>query len=252
MKCEIGISDLKKEEFWVSVFAEFLATFFFVFMVCGSCLLWDKNDPPAVQHIALCAGLGIATWAMAVGHWSGGHINPAVTVGFLSSNKIAILQGVCYIVAQFFGGIAGSAMLYGLTPVDKRGTLGATVPNAGVSTGQAFGIEFLLTFLLVLTIFATTDAKRNHYGYEVPLAIGLCVTVCHLVGIRFTGCGINPARSFGPAVIMNIWTDHWVYWAGPVAGAILASLLYHFVFRARKELGPNADKAVGPEDVELH
>jgi hypothetical protein len=80
-------------------------------------------------------------------------------------------------------GIAGSAMLYGLTPSTKRGTLGATVPTPGVNTGQAFGIEFVLTFLLVLTVFACTDHKRQHYGYEVPLAIGFCVTVCHLIGV---------------------------------------------------------------------
>ncbi|EDO41124.1 predicted protein [Nematostella vectensis] len=238
--------------FWASVWAELMATALFVFLTTGSAITWDPLLPPSIEHISLSFGLSIATLAMCTAHISGGHINPAVTISFMIVRKVSFLRGAFYVIGQVGGGIAGSAMLYGLTPVDKRGTLGATVPNAGVSTGQAFGIEFLLTFLLVLTIFATTDAKRNHYGYEVPLAIGLCVTVCHLVGIRFTGCGINPARSFGPAVIMNIWTDHWVYWAGPVAGAILASLLYHFVFRARKELGPNADKAVGPEDVELH
>jgi len=95
-------------------------------------------------------------------------------------SPLIIVDGICLLSL----GIAGSALLYILTPPSKRGLLGATIPAEGVGIGEAFGIEFVLTFLLVLTVFACTDPKRQHYGYEVPLAIGFCVVVCHLTGVR--------------------------------------------------------------------
>ncbi|XP_031557629.1 aquaporin AQPAe.a-like [Actinia tenebrosa] len=229
------LKEISTKDFWICVLAEFLATFFFVFLTTGSAITWDPNHPPTIEHISLSFGLSISTLAMSILHISGGLINPAVSVAQTVTGKISPMRGAFYMIAQVIGGIGGSAMLYVLTPSSKHGTLGATVPSVGVSTGQAFGIEFMLTFLLVLTVFACTDPKRQHYGYEIPLAIGFCVTVCHLIGIRFTGCGINPARSMGPAVIMNIWTKHWVYWIGPLGGGIIAGVLYQLVFRARED-----------------
>ncbi|XP_024921790.1 aquaporin-1-like isoform X2 [Cynoglossus semilaevis] len=97
-----------------------------------------------------------------------------------------------------------------------------------VSPGQGFTIEFLLTLQLVLCVLAVTD-KRRDVGRFAPLSIGLSVGLGHLAGIRYTGCGINPARSFGPAVILKSFDDHWVYWAGPMSAAVVAALLYNFV-----------------------
>lgn len=109
-----------------------------------------------------------------------------------------------------------------------------TKPAVKINGAQAFGIELLLTFMLIFTIFAATDSGKEHRGYEIPLSIGLSVFVCHIVGIPFTGCSMNPARSFGPALISNSWKHHWVYWVGPIPGGIIAALLYEHVFSSSK------------------
>ncbi|CAH3149597.1 unnamed protein product [Porites lobata] len=246
------VSELKSVHFWASALVELLATFFFIFLTTGTTITWNPSHPPSTELISLSFGFSIATLAMCSSHLSGGHINPAVTIAMMALRKVNILRGVTYIIFQLAGGIAGSAVLKYITPEEKRGSLGATVPAPGVTAGQALGIEILLTFLLVFTVCASTDPKRNHYGYEVPLSIGLCVAVCHFIGIGFTGCGINPARSFGPAVVMNnsaIWEDHWVYWAGPIGGGLLAGVLYQLFFRARQESGPTAGSV---NDLEMN
>ncbi|KAJ7387596.1 hypothetical protein OS493_000930 [Desmophyllum pertusum] len=237
------MSELKSLHFWASALVELIATFFFIFLTTGTTITWNASHPPSTELISLSFGLSIATLAMCSLHLSGGHINPAVTIAMMAIRKVSVLRGITYVIFQLAGGIAGSAVLKYITPDDRRGTLGATVPAPGVTAEQAVGVEILLTFLLVFTVCASTDSKRLHYGYEVPLSIGLCVAVCHFIGIGFTGCGINPARSLGPAVIMNkseIWENHWVYWAGPIGGGLAAAVLYQLLFRARQEMGPTA------------
>jgi len=177
---------------------------------------------------------------MTIGHLSGGLINPVVSVALIATRKISILEGVFYTLAQLLGGILGAALLYGLTSPRLHGDLGVTKPAEEINGAQAFGIELLLTFVLIFTIFAATDPGKEHRGYEIPLSIGLCVFICHMVGIPFTGCSMNPARSFGPALIMNSWEHHWVYWVGPIPGGIIAALLYEHVFSSSKtEVVPN-------------
>ncbi|XP_015776391.1 PREDICTED: aquaporin-4-like [Acropora digitifera] len=247
------VSEMKSRHFWASALVELISTFFFIFLTTGTTITWNINHPPSTELISLSFGFSIATLAMCSFHLSGGHINPAVTIAMMAIKKVTILRGVTYVIFQLVGGIAGSAVLKFITPEAKRGTLGATVPGPDVTPAQAVGIEILLTFLLVFTVCASTDSKRLHYGYEVPLSIGLCVAVCHFIGIGFTGCGINPARSFGPAVVMNkseIWQHHWVYWAGPIGGALLAAVLYQVIFRARQEMGPTASATTN--DLEMN
>ncbi|XP_068678489.1 aquaporin-4-like [Montipora foliosa] len=249
------MTEIKNLHFWSSAFVELIATFFFIFLTTGTTITWNINHPPSTELISLSFGFSIATLAMCSLHLSGGHINPAVTIAMMAIRKVTILRGVTYVIFQVVGGIAGSIVLKFITPEAKRGTLGATVPGPEVTPGQAFGVEILLTFLLVFTVCASTDSKRLHYGYEVPLSIGLCVAVCHFIGIGFTGCGINPARSFGPALVMNkseIWEHHWVYWAGPVVGALIAAVLYQVVFRARQDMGPTASASAPSNDLEMN
>lgn len=224
---------LRKRELWIAVGGEFVATTIFVFLVCGSTLNWQDTGC-AVLRISLTAGLSIATLALVIGHLSGGLMNPAVNTALLVARKITVIEGALYTVAQFCGGILGAALLYGLTPSTVRGGLGVTAPAENLHGAQSFGIELLLTFVLVLSIFGATDRGKNHHGYEIPLSIGLCVFICHMVGIPFTGCSMNPARSFGPALIMNSWKHHWVYWVGPFPGAIMAALLYEHIFSTSK------------------
>ncbi|XP_062979200.1 aquaporin-5 isoform X2 [Elgaria multicarinata webbii] len=211
-----------------AVFSEFLGTALFVFFGLGSALKWPSALPSVLQ-IALAFGLAIATMVQIFGHISGGHINPAVSIAFFVGNQISFLRMLFYIVAQLVGGIAGAGVLYGVTPANVRGNLAANGLSNNTTAGQAVVVEMILTFELVLCVFASTDSRRNDNVGSPSLSIGLSVTLGHLVGIYFTGCSMNPARSFGPAVVMKRFTSaHWVFWVGPIAGGILASLLYNY------------------------
>ncbi|XP_066468936.1 aquaporin-5-like [Tiliqua scincoides] len=214
--------------FFRAVVAEFLATMFFVLLGVGSALNWPSGLPGILQ-ISLVFGLAIATLVQSVGHVSGAHINPAVTVALLIAQKISVLRAVAYVVAQLVGAIAGAGAIHQLTPQDIRGSLAVNGLQNNILAGQAVAVELILTFLLVLCVFASTDSRRTDNVGSPALSIGLSVTVGHLLGIYFTGCSMNPARSFGPAVIMGNYQDHWVFWVGPLAGGILASFIYNFI-----------------------
>ncbi|KAJ7317771.1 hypothetical protein JRQ81_003933 [Phrynocephalus forsythii] len=211
-----------------AVCTEFLATALFVFFGLGSALKWPSALPSVLQ-IAMAFGLAIGTMVQTFGHISGGHINPAVTIAFFVGNQISFLRMVFYIVVQLVGAIAGAGVLYGVTPINARGNLAANGLNNNTTPGQAVVVEMILTFQLVLCIFSSTDSRRNDHVGSPAISIGLSVTLGHLVGIYFTGCSMNPARSFAPAVIMNRFTSaQWVFWVGPICGGILASLLYNY------------------------
>ncbi|NXB06143.1 AQP5 protein, partial [Cnemophilus loriae] len=211
-----------------AVFVEFISTLIFVFIGLGSALKWPSALPSILQ-IALAFGLAIGTLVQAFGHISGAHINPAVTIAFFVGNQISLLRTLFYILAQLVGAIAGAGILYGVTPANTRGNLAINALNNNITPGQALVVEIILTFQLAACIFASTDNRRS--GISSPaLSIGLSVTVGHLVGIYFTGCSMNPARSFGPAVITRRFSPaHWVFWVGPILGACLASLLYFYI-----------------------
>ncbi|XP_015507484.1 aquaporin-5 [Parus major] len=211
-----------------AVFVEFLSTLIFVFIGLGSALKWPSALPSILQ-IALAFGLAIGTLVQAFGHISGAHINPAVTIAFFVGNQISLLRTLLYIVAQLLGAIAGAGILYGVTPANTRGNLAINALNSNITQGQALVVEIILTFQLAACIFASTDNRRSGVG-SPALSIGLSVTLGHLVGIYFTGCSMNPARSFGPAVVTRRFSSaHWVFWVGPILGACLASLLYFYI-----------------------
>uniref|UniRef100_A0A674HJ39 Aquaporin-5 n=1 Tax=Taeniopygia guttata TaxID=59729 RepID=A0A674HJ39_TAEGU len=211
-----------------AVFVEFLCTLIFVFIGLGSALKWPSALPSILQ-IALAFGLAIGTLVQAFGHISGAHINPAVTIAFFVGNQISLLRTLLYVVAQLVGAIAGAGILYGVTPANTRGNLAINALNNNITPGQALVVEIILTFQLAACIFASTDNRRSGVG-SPALSIGLSVTVGHLVGIYFTGCSMNPARSFGPAVVTRRFSPaHWVFWVGPILGACLASLLYFYI-----------------------
>merc|ERR1712224_82476 len=164
------------------------------------------------------------------GHISGGHINPAVTFSLAVTGKVSPIKAAIYVVAQCFGGITGAAILKGILPAPlDDGSLGATLVASDLSVGKALGLEMMMTFLLVLTVFAMIDPSRPNHGFA-PLAIGFSIFIAHLIGIPFTGCGINPARSLGPAVVAGKMDDHWVYWVGPLLGGALGAVSYDLWF----------------------
>jgi len=226
----VGFADLKKVDTYKALVAELVGTMVLVFVGCGSCTQTEAH-PARVVDIAFAFGIAVATMAQAVGHVSGCHINPAVTCGMLVARHISVVKALLYIIVQCLGGVVGAAILKGVSP---PGAWGDTQVNPSITSAQAFGIELVITFVLVLVVFGVCDDRRNDVKGSAPLAIGLSITACHLVAVPLTGASMNPARTFGPSVIFSSWANHWVYWAGPILGGLVAALLYTFVFRAPK------------------
>ena len=177
-----SLDDVRSPLFWRAVFAELIGTLFLVLVGCGSCIT-IKHEPSVVQ-IGICFGLIVATMVWCTAHVSGGHINPAVTVAMLIARKVSVARAVLFVFAQCIGAIIGAGLLHGVTPGENRGGLGITAPAPIVHSQQAFGVEFLITFVLVLTVFATCDNKRTDLAGSGPLTIGLSVTVCHMFAVR--------------------------------------------------------------------
>ncbi|GAB1606382.1 aquaporin-4-like [Argonauta hians] len=207
-------------DLWRATFAEFLATFLFVFAGCASV----NADPTNAVQIALCFGLAIMAMVQMVGHISGGHINPAVTIAMAVVFNITPVRALFYIIAQCVGAIVGAFFLKGISI--SGSPLGVT-SLSGINAGQGFAVELFFTFILVAVIFATVDPNRTHFG-NASIAIGLTVTLSHLAALHLTGSSINPARSLGSAAAANSWKDHWVYWVGPILGGCAAALLYKY------------------------
>jgi len=232
--------DLKDPQFYRALIGELIGVLFLVFVACSS-PYGDKDLDNT--RVSLCFGLSVATMVWLLANVSGGHINPAVTSGMFITRKISLIKFILYILFQCIGGILGALIQKGLTcnwqvsyaatelkAVNYTCGLGMTALGPEVTAGQGFAIELLITFVLVITVFATCDGSRNDLNGSGPLAIGLSVTMCHLGFIRLTGASMNTARTFGPAVVLGAWENHWVYWIGPIAGGILAGLLYEFIF----------------------
>lgn len=228
------------KDFWRAVTAEFLATLIFVFLGVGSTINWHvgkENPPPAdLVLISLCFGLSIATMVQCFGHISGGHINPAVTAAMVVTRKLSLAKGVFYVLAQCLGAVTGAGILYMVTPAANRGGFGVNDVNSDISVGHGLLVEIIITFELVFTVFATCDSKRTDLGGSAALAIGVAVVIGHLFGIPYTGASMNPARSFGPALVTLTFKNHWVYWLGPVLGGILAGGLYEYLYCPDPEL----------------
>ncbi|XP_046986103.1 aquaporin AQPAe.a-like [Schistocerca americana] len=161
-----------------------------------------------------------------LGHVSGAHVNPAVTVGLLSAGHVFLLRAVMYIAAQCAGAIAAAVVLKALTPEESESTLGVTAVSPHLTLTQAVFVEAFITFFLVMTVFGARSA-RGSAGF----AIGVSITTCHLFAMQYTGASMNPARSLGPAMVTGVWHNHWVYWMGPLAGGIAAGAMSSCLFR---------------------
>ena len=143
---------------------------------------------------------------------------------------IFIVVLVVAAAAQLIGAVIGAALLALVLAGNVEGDLGAhSLGNALSSKGAGVIVEAILTFVLVFTVFATAVDRRG-LGNAAPIAIGFAILIDHFIGVPLTGASMNPARSFGPALVANAWSDHWVYWVGPLLGAAMAGLFYHFVF----------------------
>lgn len=230
----VAFKGIWTKDFWRAVSGEYLATLIFVLLGLGSTINWaagEEKPPPAdLVLISLCFGLSIATMVQCFGHISGGHINPAVTAAMVVTKKLSLAKAVFYVVAQCLGAITGAGILYLVTPAALRGSLGVTTVTSKISLGHGLLVELLITFELVFTVFATCDPKRTDLGGSAGLAIGFAVAIGHLFAIPYTGASMNPARSFGPAMVTLNFQDHWVYWVGPILGGILAAGMYEYLY----------------------
>ena len=200
--------------------AEFIGTFVLVFFACG--VAGQTGGSLGVTSLAF--GLVIVAMAYSIGNVSSCHINPAVSIAMLCSRKMSLKDFCGYVVAQFLGAIAGAALLNAV--VQDTGKLGTNALYNG-SAGISFVIEAILTCVFVLAILGVTSKKE--YSQIAGLVIGAALVLVHLLGINFTGTSVNPARSFGPALIAGNRSGIWVFLLAPLAGGILAALIYGFL-----------------------
>lgn len=234
------ISQIRTIAFYQALISEFLGTMLLTLIATSMGLpVASKYVPPL--HGALAAGFTIATIVVAFGHISGAHINPAVTVSFLVACEIDVIRAFCYIGVQLLGAISGSALLKFLVPLQAQGNLGLNTITPGVTLSQAFTVETIVTFILCYTVHAICDKKREDIGGSKALAVGLAIIVGALFGGPYTGASMNPARSFGPAVMVNSWENHWIFWFGPLTGSVLAAVMYNYVLRQRPPIVVRTD-----------
>ncbi|KAK2971649.1 hypothetical protein RJ640_010890 [Escallonia rubra] len=242
--------ELTKWSFYRALIAEFIATLLFLYITVLTVIGYKSQTDPS-NNSDPCGGVGILGIAWAFGGMifvlvyctagiSGGHINPAVTFGLFLARKVSLIRAVMYMVAQCLGAICGVGLVKAFQkPYYKRYGGGANWLADGYSIGVGLAAEIIGTFVLVYTVFSATDPKRNardsHVPVLAPLPIGFAVFMVHLATIPITGTGINPARSFGAAVMYNqakAWDDHWIFWVGPFCGAAIAAFYHQFILRA--------------------
>jgi aquaporin TIP len=242
-------------------FAEFVGAFTLVFVGAGSILSFEKlflagfvsggsnadlASGLALVGVAFAHGLAIAVMVSAVGHISGGHFNPAVTLGFLVTRRIAPTLAVVYWCMQFAAASLAALLLRWLfkSAVRDQASLGTPGLGSGVSPWQGFVIELVLTFFLVWVVFATAADPGGTFKSIAGLAIGLTITLDILMGGAMTGAAMNPARAFGPQLVQHDWKHWWVWYAGPFAGGAIAAIVYELLY-----LKPEPVEPVGPPET---
>lgn len=221
--------------------AECIGTFWLVFGGCGSAVLAAGFPSLGIGFLGVAAafGLTVLTMAYAIGHISGCHLNPAVSVGLWAGRRFPAKELPAYIVAQVIGGVIGAGVLYFIasgkagydisTGLASNG-YGEHSPG-GYSLAACLVAEVVLTFMFLMIILGATD-RRAPAGFA-PIAIGLGLTLIHLIGIPVTNLSVNPARSTGPAVFVGGWavSQLWLFWVAPIAGAAIAGLVYSLLAR---------------------
>jgi len=224
--------------------AEFFGTFWLVFGGCGSAVIAAAfpNVGIGLLGVSLAFGLTVVTMAYAIGHISGCHLNPAVSIGLWAGGRFPATQLLPYIFAQVLGGIAAGGVLYMIA----SGAPGFDVSNGFASNGygahspggyslhSALIAEVVLTMFFLIIILGATD-KRAPAGFA-PIAIGLALTLIHLISIPVTNTSVNPARSTGVAIYVGDWAvaQLWVFWVAPIVGAVLGALVYRFIGSEQK------------------
>jgi len=222
-------------------FAEFFGTLVLVLMGCGSAVIAGANGTSGVGllGIAFAFGLSVVAMAYAIGHISGCHINPAISIGMVVAGRMKTNEALVYIVGQILGAIAGAAVLFVIASGKSSYNIlenglgqdgyGAASPQ-GYSMMAGFIAETVFTFIFLLVIFGSTSTKNIHGGFA-GLAIGLSLVLIHIVGIPVTGVSVNPARSIGPALLVGgtAISQLWLFIVAPILGSILSAVVWRFL-----------------------
>ena len=221
--------------------AEFIGTFALIFIAAGGAAF--ARTP---TDLALANGLVIAVMVSAFGFISGGHFNPAVTLGFLVTKRIAPALAVWYWLVQFGGAALAALLLKWILPSgpEDAGHLGVPSLGSGLASGPGVVLEAVLTFFLVIVIFACAVDPRGTFAQIAGLAIGFTIALDVLMGYGLTGAAMNPARAFGPQLVGDHWAHFWVWYVGPFAGAVIAASLYELLY-----LRPPRPVPVGPPET---
>ncbi|XP_035776140.1 neurogenic protein big brain-like [Anopheles albimanus] len=232
-------TELRSLEFWRSITCECLASFFYVFIVCGAAA--GAGVGASVSSVllatALSSGFSMIALTQCFLHISGAHVNPAVSIGMVVARQISPLRALLYIVAQSGGSIAGAALLYGVTVPGYQGNLQAAVSHSSsLAAWERFGVEFILTFIVVLAYLISTTSFKKHFGSSA-IAIGAAYSACSFVSMPY----LNPARSLGPSFVLNKWDNHWVYWLGPMVGGAVSGLMHEFIFSSKRSQSRSKD-----------
>jgi len=221
------------------LFAEFIGTFWLVLGGCGSAVLAAGYPELGIGFVgvSLAFGLTVLTMAYAIGHVSGCHLNPAVSVGLLLAGRFDAKDLLPYVIAQVLGGVAGAGVLYliasGKADFSLAGGMAsngyAAHSPGGYTVAAAFLTEVVMTSIFLIVILGATD-RRAPPGFA-PIAIGLCLTLIHLISIPVTNTSVNPARSTGPAIFVGGWamSQLWLFWLSPILGAALGAFAYKII-----------------------
>lgn len=228
--------------------AEFIGTFALVFVGAGSIATANQIHDPTLVGVALAHGLAIGVMASAVGHISGAHFNPAVTLGFLVTRRMKPSLALLYWVTQFSAAVVAALLLRWIYPgnIVSAVKLGTPGLSSHIAPLPGLAVEAILTFFLVWVIFATAADPRGTFKSIAGLAIGLTITLDILIGGPLTGAALNPARAFGPQLVSGTWSNGWIWYVGPAIGGVLAALLYEWLY-----LRPLAPVPVGPAETGL-
>lgn len=218
--------------------AEFIGTFALIFFGAGSICAYQflhASSDMSLFGVAIVHGLAIALMISALGHVSGGHFNPAVTIGFWVTKRITTIEAVSYWAAQLLGAIVAAFLLRAVVPEEvwRAAALGTPSLTRDFTVLSGLILEAVTTFFLVLTVFATAVDDRNSSRPYAGFCIGLIISLGIMVAGPFTGAALNPARAFGPAVASNHWANQGVYWVGPLLGGFFAGLLYDSFFNRK-------------------
>ena len=223
------------------VVAEFLGTFALVFFGAGAVCVdfyLRSSGGLGLLAVALAHGLAIAIMVSALGHISGGHFNPAITIGFWVTKRLSTLDSLAYWAGQLLGGIAAAFVLKLVIPEDIANNvfLGAPELMRDYPHWSGMALEAITTFFLVVVVFATAVDEKGTFRSIAGFGIGLTITLGILVAGPFTGGALNPARAFGPELVSRHWLNWGIYWVGPLSGGFIAGLLYDSLFLRKTDV----------------